>query len=123
MSRSNTRRYLIPALLGFAAVFAACQHEPKPQEQYFKLRGVVVSVDRPNMQIVVKHEAIPGFMQAMTMGYPVEDETALKKLAPGDQITARVVVGAQGMWLDNIVIQKHSETPPASPPKHSSPGK
>jgi Cu/Ag efflux protein CusF len=121
MRNSRIAQFVLPSLVALCFGLGACHRESQPEEQYFKLKGVVVSVDRPNMQIVVKHEAIPGFMSAMTMGYPVEDDVALKQLAPGDQISARVVVGAKGMWLDNIVIQKRSPATPPAPPSERSP--
>jgi protein SCO1 len=123
MSISRIPHFELAALLALCMSLGACHHETQPQEHYFKLKGVVVSVDRANMQIVVKHEAIPGFMSAMTMGYPVEDNAALRQLAPGDQITARVVVGARGMWLDNIMIQKHNQAPSLVTPSGHSPAK
>lgn len=49
-------------------------------------KGEVVStVPRAN-QIVVDHEAIEGFMDAMTMGYRVDPPSLLEGLQPGDRI-------------------------------------
>lgn len=69
------------------------------------LNGKVVSIDKPGKSLVVDHGEIPGFMQAMTMPYPVKDETLLDKLSPGDPVNAEVVVDSSGsMWLENIVV-------------------
>ena len=65
--------------------------------------------------MVVDHEAIPGFMSAMTMPYRVKDAKDLERMSPGDAIQADVVVSDDGVWLENIVIVKGS-TPPAAPP-------
>jgi hypothetical protein len=42
---------------------------PAPTQRY-TLRGGVVSLDRAGRTVTVDHEAIPGFMGAMTMSYP-----------------------------------------------------
>jgi protein SCO1 len=110
-------RLLLPALVALSVALAACHRKPKPHERYYQLRGTVVSVvDRAHKQIIVKHEAIPGFMAAMTMPYMVKDDAALNQLEAGDRISARVVVTSDGdMWLDNIVIHKKGEPPQPQP--------
>jgi protein SCO1/2 len=42
--------------------------------------------------VTLKHDDIPGVMPAMIMPYRVQDPSALSKLAPGDVITATLVV-------------------------------
>jgi protein SCO1/2 len=56
----------------------------------------------------VDSEAIPGFMDAMTMPYQVRPESELDRLAPGDQITADVVIEVDNGWLENIVVTRHA---------------
>ena len=88
--------------------------EPQPapqaqQTQRFELKGKVVSIDKAQNKLVVDHEEIKGFMDAMTMAYPVQDANALNGLAPGDQVTAQVVVNGSKIWLENIVVVKKGE--------------
>jgi len=92
--------------LGVCALFLSCHSEHQTTARRFKLRGTVVSVDRQGQQAVINHEEIPGFMAAMTMGYKIKDEAALRQLQPGDQITAEVVVTDNESWLENVVIVK-----------------
>jgi len=58
-------------------------------------------------EIMLDHEAIPGFMEAMTMPYQLRDPSILSELHPGDVITADVLV-SQGsdadVLLDHIVV-------------------
>ena len=108
-------RLLLTALLALSVALAACHRETRPHERYYQLRGTVVSVDRGHKQLIVNHEAIPGFMAAMTMPYMVKDDAALNQLEAGDQISARVVVTSDDMWLDNIVIHKKGEPPQPHP--------
>jgi protein SCO1/2 len=78
----------------------------------------VVSIDRAQQRIVVDHEDIPGFMAAMAMPYPVADPGLLDLAAPGDQITADVVVVETSAHLANIVVvKKAAEPPPGSEPQ------
>lgn len=82
----------------------AQQAPPAGEPQRHDLRGKVVSIDKAGKSLVVDHEAIPDFMGAMTMPYPVKDETLLDNLSPGDQVNAQIVVDDTGMWLENIVV-------------------
>jgi len=65
-------------------------------------------LDRPQKHLVIDHEAIPGFMGAMTMPYPVVDDAVFDRVAPGDQITADVVVVGDPpeVHLENVVVVK-----------------
>jgi protein SCO1/2 len=62
----------------------------------------VIAVDKSNKRVTIDHEAIPGFMSAMTMAYPVKDEHELDKLSAGEPITATVVSSGGEYWVENI---------------------
>lgn len=58
-------------------------------------------------EVTLDHDAIPGFMDAMTMPYKLKDADILGELHPGDVITADVLVPQgddAGVLLDQIVI-------------------
>jgi len=69
----------------------------------------------------VDGEEIPGFMAAMTMPYPVHDPKTLSALHPGDEISADVVVTADGAYLENIVVTKKAPSGAVRPPGASHP--
>ena len=76
-------------------------------EKTFPVRGRVVSTDATH--VTLDHEAVPGFMEAMTMPYKLKDPSVVSELHPGDRITARIVVqqdaaGFRDAELDNIVV-------------------
>jgi Cu/Ag efflux protein CusF len=53
----------------------------------------------------VDHEDIPGFMGAMTMGYPVRDGEEFAKLTVGARIEATVMArGHSEYYLDDIKV-------------------
>lgn len=105
-----------------AASLAACSHKPQETSQpvqsaepvqptpnapqRYHLVGKVVSVNPADHAAVIDHEAIPGFMGAMTMSYPIAPSEDLSKLGPGDAITADVVVTGDGFHLEHIVVTK-----------------
>jgi protein SCO1/2 len=51
---------------------------------------------------VIKHQKIEGWMQAMTMAFPVKDEHEYQDLHPGDQIAATVFVQDLDFWIGEI---------------------
>lgn len=73
------------------------------QKQY-SVRGKVISVDQKDGVIALDTEAIPGFMEAMTMAYTLQDPSVASELHPGDTLTAQLQLAAQGAVLSDIVI-------------------
>lgn len=72
----------------------------------YRLRGKVVSTNASASEVTLNHEAIPGFMEAMTMPYKVKDANILGDLHPGDMITADLLVSQRSddVLLDHIVV-------------------
>ena len=115
------RRLLISPLLAFI-VLAGCHSGQNPPAQssssknqpigeferkVYHLHGKVVSTDAAKGEVTLNHEAIPGFMEAMTMPYKLMDASILGELHPGDVITADVVVMQNpdgDVLLDHIVV-------------------
>jgi Cu/Ag efflux protein CusF len=106
------RRLRIPGLLKIAAAavilltLAACQKNapPEPVKEY-QLRGEVVSVNPQDQLATLKHEKIEGWMEAMTMEYPVKDKEEFSKLRPGEKIQAKVYVQGTNYWISGITEQ------------------
>ena len=59
---------------------------PVPAPEILTGEGTVEKVVVPDRRIVVAHEDIPGFMDAMTMSFEVNKPSLLHKLKPGDHI-------------------------------------
>jgi protein SCO1/2 len=108
------RRFFASSLL-FILMLAGCYSSQKPPAQpnagqnfkVYHLRGKVVSTDAAKGEVTVNHEAIPGFMEAMTMPYKMKDASILSELHPGDVITADVLVSQDpdaDILLDHIVV-------------------
>lgn len=87
-----------------AAEAEAPKTEAPAEPKRYDLKGKVVAVDKSGMNVTVDHEAIAGYMGAMTMIYPVKDAQLLEGLAPGQQMTAKVVSSGIDYWLENIAV-------------------
>jgi protein SCO1/2 len=85
----------------------AAQSAAEPAYKTYKVRGKVVSTNAATGEVTLDHEAIPGFMEAMTMPYKLKDTNVLSELHPGDMITADLMVSQSAdadIVLDHIVV-------------------
>lgn len=93
----------------FLVAAAACRQSPKPSAESarrFPLKGVVREVDAGRSEVTVEHEAIPGYMQGMTMPFPVRDDPQVTRLLrPGDRIEATLVIEKERYWLEKILTR------------------
>jgi protein SCO1/2 len=108
-------RLLLASALFASLALAGCHSAPKAENQspssqnfkVYKLRGKVVSTNAAKGEVTLDHEAIVGFMEAMTMPYKLKDPTVLSELHPGDVITADVLVSQDpdaDVLVDHIVV-------------------
>jgi protein SCO1 len=79
-----------------------------PAKQY-AMKGIVVGTDPAHGEVTVDTEAIPGFMDAMTMPYKVKDPNVLQDLHPGDRMTGVLLVADDRTLLDQIVITAQAQ--------------
>jgi protein SCO1 len=73
----------------------------------YPMKGQVVSVDREKKRAKIHHEAIDGFMEAMTMDFPIHADWVWDELTPGSEVRAELVVDLNAKdpyWLENIAI-------------------
>lgn len=80
-------------------------------EKPYPLKGVVVSVDAAAGRVIVRHEEVRGYMDAMTMPFNVAEPKMLAELKPGDEIEAKLVVGEKASRLEGIVVSRHGAAP------------
>ena len=78
---------------------------PAPTQRY-TLKGRVASLDRAGRTVTVDGEAIPGFMGAMMMSYPVKNERLLDHVSPSDHIDATIVRVGDEYWLEDVKTSK-----------------
>ena len=68
----------------------------------YQLRGQVVRLDPEGRVALIKHQKIEGWMEAMTMEFPVKDRREFQALHVGDLITATVFVRDLDYWIGEI---------------------
>ncbi len=66
-----------------------------PQDRY-QARGTVYDVKPDQGSVLIDHEAIPGFMDAMTMTFDVRDPELLARLSPGQVIEFEIDASGRG---------------------------
>ena len=96
------------------AFVGGCHHadpdsvsETSQQFKTYPLRGKIVSTNPATGEVTIDHQAIPGFMDAMTMPYKLRDTRILGELHPGDLITADVLVSQTpdgAIFVDHFVV-------------------
>jgi protein SCO1 len=102
------RRFALIGLV-LSVLSAACG-----TAKHYEMKGQVLSVNRDQQEILVKHEEIPGFMMAMTMPYKVQSNGMLDNLGAGDLINARLEVKNNAAVI--TAITKTGNAPPDLPP-------
>jgi protein SCO1 len=70
----------------------------------YRLVGTVREVRAADGEVEIDHEAIPGFMAAMRMPFPVKDRTVLESLRPGDRVEGTLRVGPKASELVDIKV-------------------
>ena len=75
---------------------------PAVPEGVYEIRGTVVAVDIGRRILEIDHEAIPGFMPAMTMPYEVADAGLLVGLSPGDRVRGTLRVDSRGYVITSL---------------------
>jgi len=97
---------LLPAALALACgggTREASQARSGADARRYPLAGRVVAVDAERGALRIDHEAIPGYMEAMTMRFPVKDPAQMAGISAGDAVTATLVVAPDNTyWLEDL---------------------
>ena len=106
------------ALLLLAVVAAsACSAPPPPASvREFPLTGEVLAVKPDRSEVQVRHDEVKGFMDAMTMWFTIKDPGSLDGIAPGDLISATLVLTAEDSYLTGIRRTGARKPGEATPP-------
>ncbi len=70
-------------------LLVSCGKPAAPVFEY-RLTGAVVQLDEAHRTALISHQEIKGWMEAMTMEFPVRNASDWKKLRPGLRIHAKV---------------------------------
>ena len=101
-----------------AAVDSATPSAAVANARFFEVKGVVVDLETDGRTVKIKHERIPGYMDAMTMPFEVRDTNELAGLAAGDSVSFRLTVTDTDGWIDQI---EKLNSPVTTPPPTTGP--
>lgn len=80
----NNERMSVQELIDLSAYLASLR--PKGVPKSVNGEGQIVAVVPQTQELIVEHEEIKGFMDAMTMGYKVSPASLLKTVKAGDRV-------------------------------------
>jgi protein SCO1 len=98
---------------------------PAANAKRYPFTGRIVSVDAKSDSATIDGDLIQGFMEPMVMTYKFKPPSMLHQVAPGDSISAEVVViepdpnnrdAEPDYWLENVKVTGHAKSPPAQRP-------
>ena len=90
-------------LLILSLLFAA----PRLFGETYSASGLVLQADRDHLALKVSCHAIPGYMEAMVMTFPVHNSKALDGLKPGMLIDFKLDVGKDAAYAEQIHIRAY----------------
>ncbi len=91
-----------------AALLAGCNRESHPTgaERHYTLNGKIVALDAQHQTATIDAAAIPNYMGAMTMEYPIKSRSDFQALHTGEEITATLdVAGDDSYSVSNVKPQ------------------
>jgi Cu/Ag efflux protein CusF len=91
------------AILMLAAALAACGAQ-KPAAKRYPMQGTVKALDANAKTATIDAGKIDGWMEAMTMEYPVKPDADFQKLHVGDRIEATVVVQDPTYYVTDVKV-------------------
>ncbi len=104
------RRGVVLLILALAA---GCADPPVPAERY-PIQGQLLGVQLDTGQVLLKHGAVVGYMDAMTMPFQVADRASILQRRPGDLVAATLVVEPTRVFLENVVVTGTAPLPEAA---------
>jgi protein SCO1 len=90
-------------LAAVSAGLAACGSGGEAGAARYEFKGKVEHVDKRGSAVTIAHGEIQGYMPAMTMPFKLKDESLYDELAPGDEVTATLVVTGNRSWLEDVI--------------------
>jgi protein SCO1/2 len=98
--------FIAVALLILTACAKKAEEKAKPLDvpgqQLYDIRGKIVSRDAGDNTLKLDHEAVRGFMEAMTMDYTVRGARVDELPPDGTRIAAKLHVAGDAYWLTGV---------------------
>jgi len=106
----NMRKTLLVLII--SVFVSACQsgtavNSSSTSAKRYPIEGKVIAVDKAAKKATIDHKKVEGYMDAMTMDFPIHADWVWNELQPGAEIKAELVVdntAKDPFWLENIGI-------------------
>ena len=99
---------IVAAFFMLLTLVGCVKQEPqaaaKPIKTY-TINGVVKALDVEHHSATIEHQEIVGWMDAMTLEFPVRSISEFAKLQVGQKIQAKVNVQDLEFWLSEFQVQ------------------
>src|ERR1700752_2753645 len=82
----------------------SCNPAKTQNEKRYPIAGKVIGVNKTERTATIEHEAIPGYMDGMTMDFNVKNDGDLDRMKPGDRISGTLVVTDDSSWIEITAI-------------------
>jgi protein SCO1 len=120
------RVFYLMLIAALAFTVAGCKPVSTPAEvrqaasapagaRTFYVKGVVREVRADGRSVRIQHEAIPDYMEAMTMPFSVKETNELAGLESGQAVLFRLVVTEEDSWIDEVTRLPGVASEPARP--------
>src|SRR5690242_7561214 len=70
--------------------------------QRFHARGMIKELKADGWSIVIQHQGISNYMNAMTVPFKVKDTNQLRNLVVRDEVQFRLLVAQNESWIDHV---------------------
>lgn len=118
---NNVTKQLIPIIIAILCLSACHRDKANAPARRYHFTGRIISIDPRSESAFIYGDEISGFMDSMGMSYKIKPASTLDKLAPGDLISAEVVVAQSNpkdenaesdYWLENVKVTGHKPEKP-----------
>lgn len=99
-SRLRHRGSWVAALALLGLLVVAC----RPKVAQYTVTGIIRELKPDGTNVVIKHDAIPGYMEAMTMNFDAATPGVLRGLALHDAVRFRLHVTEDDSWVDGFQV-------------------
>jgi len=111
MKTKKTRKNIGASLLVVLALSLSVATTASAERRY-SVKGLILKLDPAHNTMIVSTDAIPGFMEAMTMPYSVRDSNELDRLKPGTLIDFTLVVEKDSSYAETIRVHSYQGLEP-----------
>lgn len=82
---------------------ATARHSGENAPELYDGRGTILWFEEG--RVYLSHEEMPGFMDAMAMGFDYRDPSLAEGLSPGMTVLFRVVVEGDSFYIDQMTVE------------------